>query len=1235
MAQQKETRLFTGGMDSNTAPFAIEKNDFLNAVNIRAILNEGQRTGLLDAVPGTVYLQHFNNLLPSSNNVYIGSAVDEITDNIYVFLVHNPSIMTYLGFIIKFESRTSLASIFIDEANVVGGFGWFDNTIISARIVDGILIFADGYNDIRYLDLSINYFTGGGITQADLSMIPEPPAIPLTHVRNAVAGSASSIQNKTVQFAWRFVLTRGFQSVLSPLSTASYAATLAAIQNNPLAGISITITANTAQKVPTNWKFVEFIVKYPDTNAAYVIRRWQSTVAADVAAVNAHNQISSAVPLSVVDWRGLNMEALSADEITKAADASPMAPNAIEVAANRLFTGGGHEGYDSPKDGFTIGGNGGGYTLVAPTNFQWPVYMVWVKEAGSSDHHFAIVVNDGVDNYVLPKECGSGSFTIPGGAGAFIPNPQPPTTGIGGPENFVLTMNTPVFTIPQRIHRSHLIKLNESRDFIHDATGSNTAFGPANLYGSPHDDFLREVRKSIVLEANGLGGFQDQHSSSGTEDHWLVRYGQILIEDDAPSSSATGQYRAFVPAIYKTGVRFYDNAMRTAGSTAAGQITIPKQTSFLQFYYEWMDLSITAATPQSIPPWAKYYSLLLSKNQRTTKLIQFVTGIVKVAVLENGGIVYRGWDEYSVSNPTKSVHGIAFPINALATGDYGYVYAAGDTLEYWYMNGSTFVTDELIIREVADGYVICYDTSVGHTKILNLLSQYLDVVNLHWNNTIPSPGDWFLNIEILEANDHPQPKCMVKIMSGGQPDGELYEVAAFGRVLGTNNRSFGPFFSTGTNTARIYGDTFLQARTGISGAATAQAIAPQERNSLVWITDAGRIAPADSIGQQSLSSGIRWSNAAIPGAQINGMASFDANDLRFVDGQAGKITALQLTTMGQQDGGQMLVICIRGSFTGLVGQRRLTDGAGQAGIIVSSDEVIDRFNPIAGGFGSSSYMSVVRYQHHVWWADTYNRKFIEFNSSGAGVVSDFKFSDAMDEYLFKAEFYQQPWRVSCGVNPHTREVYLSIPNEIVQQQKILDTTSLPYPFTANILADASLGFNWENNRWTHRYDSGANFMRAGSRVFSWHRDSGKFYEEFAPESFPTHGVPGQYYGQAKAAYIAVVFNSPYPAITSPSSLHVVSERAPDQCWIMSLNGSKQHVAGVGAWEPREQGFTAAIRKDRTTGGGTLPADWSLAGITGKSLKGNFFYVVMQWSPGAPINLSSATMAFIPSAAVAK
>lgn len=1174
MPQQTETRLFSSGIDTDNALHAIENGSVLNMVNLRMLRQNGQSAGKVEWIPGNEMVAAVSNELPGGTNTLIGECVDDSTACIYMF-IHNSSGDHRIT---EYNTNTNFARTVIEDDAVIGGFGWTADMYIDAEAGDNVMYFVDGVHDLRYVNLTTIYSTVTPMPQGQLSFISEPGLVPPEQTRGTDAGVSSTIQQTAVQFAYRILNTDGHVSVLSPYSLTAMPVRNSDLLVNADFGNTIDIEIPVEQTIPENWDRIELVARFLNSNTFFVIHRWDSSLAADVTAVINHNL---GTPLALPNWAGATLEAIDEKSAAKQADAIPRAPHRLRLAANRLLLANFTEGYDTPADAPTVAIATTTYSPPAVTSTPQVPYIVIVREHTTRIWHFAIILRFNSKNYLLPKECSTGKF--------FHDNDQLPLGSVG---NLNIRIDNGLFNIPERISEENLIELDESGDPGVLVIG---AFEPGT---DPPSNKPR--RTNIVVEANNLTGFI---ADDATGLNWyILRWnatsgapsGSIEVEAANPllEFGAAGQERAFLNgAVYNRGIRYFDEAGRTSGVKLLGSTTIPDYNVASPSFTEKITATLPAVTT-AIPSWAQYFALTFSRAGKAQRFGMFFGGIVKAMFKDGDGlVVYRDPADLQSVPTGFTIYGIGVPIPST----FSYEYSAGDYVMY---SSATTISTARVIGTHA-GHIVLQFTDDGfmHT----IADGFSKAAQISYT-TNRADYDMYL-VGSLGGQD----KVAFTLITGVSNADSQYEIAAFGNITGGQ---FGNFFSTGTQSIDIYGDAHTQIRKSDSGGGTGLAMSPNEdASSLFWVNDLGRPAPTDSVGEKTLVNYIRYSNARIPGATINGYASFDADDYKTTDITAGAVTFLALTTRGAQDGGQLLALCEHGSFAALVGQQQISSADGK-NAFTATVAVIGDFNVLRGGWGCQSPRSVTVFEGKVWWVDAYKRAVIEFNESGAGNIALFKAARLWDTLLGAVT---APQNISTCVDPYAGELMVSLPVVAVTQDEI---PGFPGEFNATDAPNGTIRtwrYDHAANRWMGGYTSGAEMIRCGTEVWGW--KDGALWKEFVADA-------GNYYGNDEDAVLAIAFNAEFPKIKAPLTIRLACVTNPTKTRIVG-NGS----AVTGPYRRLEVVNEATIMNNRIGKGATNLAGYNANSIRNQTLKASAFAVLAIWSGGDPIELTDATIVY--------
>ena len=1165
----------------------------------------------------------------ASNGAFGGTAF--VYPNAYPFLYNIGG--TYYPIpheskIVKYDTLTGETTVILSEywtdATLTADWYAITDNFIDCGVSDGKLFWCDPTP--RYIDLSINYlkeytnYAAGGelptysngynpatplttFSANVLSLITEPSIIPLEATRTTVSGVNSMVQFSALQFCVRFTNQAGFYSVLSPYSLTSLPERLSSTTGAPDNNNAINVELDILQKIPLNWQTVEFIVRNLETNSFYCIKSWDRDNATDKAEVDAHNAGSA---LTFNDYYGVKKYAIDSGSIAKQFDNVPLSAKSLALIANRLLLGDIIEGYDAPVDNGLWGVTATNTdTSTALTPLVSPT-VYWVSVGTNGDNS----VNRGT--YVVRCDLGLGS-----GTKTYLLSPTEfyrarykLTPGVlngyevGSHNTFERSI---IFSLPENIHYRYLIETKNQDD---PSLGT-----PFVVSGAPEI----QVRIDIVTQSFANETFDpsnDHHFAMSIE----VSSGTgvtpdivtINIMPDPIETADGGATRAFCPnTFYNGSIRLYDEALRDCGIFSQSYKNITPFDPHNRTLVKSLDVQVDTATP--LPSWAKYFSLNLSKEQRSDKTLSFVPDCIKIAIKnDNGEYKFVGREEGVIEFNSYNYIGVAIPVGSIVKYGYGYDYKSGDKVSLLVDNGSSYNGIEGSIIDYSGGYLI---VPIDASLLGNFVSSGS-------TNVIFTPP--YLGVPYMNAASFSRQKDVFCQLFTDSADTNQYEIAALGycSVSGGFNH-LSRFFYTNTDTIDINGDYYTQKRTSNTGAATMLAYQVNEGALGGFVVnDLGRVTPEDRIGQKSLPTGIRWSNTFIPSAQTNGYASFDALDIKILEPTAQEIVRLIPTTKGVTEGSQMLVLCKGGSFVTLVGKAQLFGADQQTSNVVSTTDVLGEVNPLQGNWTCNSPRSAVTYQGLTFWADSQNRDIIQFGANGAIPISSKYNCSRLFRYLFTQYPTQHDYHISNivgSVNPYTNEYMVRFDAaEPAVTQAVLLTTNLTNPFDCYYSGGTTYIFNWNINKWICRFEDEGLMINVGDDVYSVARGAvtgfssqwrNVLYHQFV-------GDAGVYYGSQHNAMIAVPFNSEYPAVKAPLAIRGDMSSYPNVTWIEAdsmaeLNGSTVGVANTQSWKMREGDAMATILRDRRSKG-DISGNYTQAGISGNRLKGKVIKACLIW-----------------------
>jgi hypothetical protein len=1192
------TKLFTKGLDTDTAPHLQEKESYSSAMNVHFSLgsllgvsdgqsgnmsgyNIGGDLGVLEPFAGnTDWTTLFSTLIVQNYDIQgakcIGYATDDtesISDDtrfIYLFIYtpastppNYPYPSSYIIKVaIKYNSTNKVNQISIADSSILLSGAWVlgpnnDNIgflgtyFVSARVSGNQLIWTDGVNPIRYVDVNKDYLANNP-TINELSLITEPGHIPLVSVRGDDVTKSTSIQKKGLQFTYRIINEDNFTSVLAPYSLTSLPPWQEQLDVSNYVDNIITISLSKQQLIPDNWKKVDIVVRYLDTNIFQVIRsinKYDNTVRTydfgfgtvnltDAQLVADHNDPgATGIYITYQDWDGSNIvETLDAAYSAKQFDNVPIRSKSLEYASSRLFLANNLEGYDTPDTLITLSSAPAftsSYTTpesLYPSIDQDPFYIA-IKANGTDSWNWCVVtqipVSGGYEYYLYPTSASVGLFpnsvvpAVTSGAGFFV------TTSFNG------FSTTNFMTLPQNISIDNMRKLTFSWNMN---LGTLLNHYPVN--GSTEANVL----SSIMSEVNtSYSGSWATHTDFGVTFAQMIvlryvqRNGSTTYDNlsgiyDSATYNVSASNRAFLPGTtYSYGMTFYDEALRKCGIQRLGSVEVPEYYPDTRTLYTGLQFDLNAT--QVLPTWAKYYSLDFSKNNTMNDFISFVPDIIKFAYKDRNNVVVFDQSEITTTNV---YYGVAIPIGSLNKDGLGYAFAEGDVCKFVIYDSLTS-SQQLFIGSIIDqqsGYII---VSIPQATI----KPYLSLQNNQQTIYLGSNHKCVYG-DATSLTPRYQSNIIAYVYTPQSVVNQEYEIAGFGEVI--DPVTLGDFFSTSSLSYTISGDTYTQARNADAGSLTCVSMNPYEKAYTVWLTDLGRYTPIDNIGQKDLTNQIRWSNVKIPNSNSNGLATFDALDVSDVDSSVGPITSIILSTKEANLASRLVILCNSGSFIGLIGQAQIYS-QDQSSAFLSSAPVIGTIQPITGQWGCISPQGVISYKGMVFWADALNREIIQLAGDGATPISQQKAG-----FLWNQVFRNLPFddsaisaiNIKIGINPYTSEIFVTCPVPNIT----------PSQFPANCgenrlnqyVGDKKVSYvyHYQLNKWVGAYeDNPDQWIRLGDDVFTVGSQYGttglKLYKEFdsTPGDFNQLTTP--------SCYISFPISEGYPATIEPLSVILMGQ----------------------------------------------------------------------------------------------
>jgi hypothetical protein len=1272
------TKLFTKGLDTDTAPHLQEKESYSSAMNVHFSLgsllgpSDGQTSdeefyntlgnaGVLEPFAGnTDWTSLFNdiNLLgyDQQGAKCIGYAVDDsettsTNTRFFYMFIYTPAFSPYTEnswiakVAIKYDSTNKLNTIDPTNSSVLLSGTWVlgpvsDNLafqpeyFISARVSGNQLIWTDGVNPIRYVDINKDYLTNNP-TLEELTLITEPGHVPLTSVRGDSPTDPIIIQKNNYQFTYRITNEDNFISVLAPYSLTSLSARQEEIIVTSFSSNIVTINLNKAQVIPDNWKKIEFVAINLETQQYQVIRvfdKYDLTLKTynfgfgpvsytDAQLVADHNDPGLPfIYITYQNWNGTNIQyTLSSTEAFKQFDSVPITSQSLELASNRLFLANNLEGYNTPATppDLPVDTTTGLYTAPTSAQVSWgssptgnngPILggtptLLMVRNQGVSTgfYYCCIITRDYVNgvNYGFPIDCGTIIFE----------QSNPATVAPDG----TLTLSKSIdgysgnlIELPHYISEKSLIRLNETGDPVLE-----------NVYNA---GAARGIRLNILKELNQ---FASGVVLGTTGDEFIYplsnSVNQNCIVLNKADYEAGIKQRAFYPnSSYEYGIQYYDSALRKSGVKKINSINVPTYEPVNKQLLEYVDFDTTITQAAGvIPNWANYYSICVAKNTKASNFISFMPDMMRFAYKNADGILVYDQNETSTK---LEYYGLAIPLSSLYKDGLGYSYTAGDLCELNIRPAGSLtpVTLTYPVINAIDGYVIL---GADRATMLNYISAQINQIFL--DSSAPSP---YTGASFSYPVRRFQEEIFVSIYTPVLTTPSEYEVAMFGEI--TSSTTFGVPFNT--NGSTLFGDTYTQSRDAEGGSQMMLSKARYEINQINWIHDFGRIAPVDNIGQKQLTNSIRWSNVKLPNSNVNGLSTFDALDETSVDQSSGPITTIFLSSKEANQGGRLLILCNSGSYIALVGQQQIYS-ADQTPALTSSAGVLGTILPLTNLWGCISPQSVVGYKGIVFWADALNREIIQFAGDGASPISQQKAG-----FLWNQVFRNLPFddsdnsaiNIKCGINPYTFELFVTCPNP--------GLSSKQYPGNCGdnrinqYVGDKSVSYvyNWQEKCWMGGYESNPDqWIRVGDDVFTvgsqYTPSLGlQLLKEFDNKTgqFNQLGV--------NTGWVTVPFATEYPATIEPLALVLMGQPSTISSIVYArdnstnVNNNLTQITKIlnSNYDMREGEMFSSVYRNRLSNNATTNTEYDTQNLLGDRIRSKTIWAQINLFTGDQISL---------------
>jgi hypothetical protein len=1051
---------FNEGVNADDAYTRLQEGEYINGFNFRSGTSEFGKISGLQPIPSSTSI--FANLPITGTNICIGSIFDESNRRI---LWWNWNSLGQHG-IYCYDTVNLIGYIVLLSSQVNTGLNLSRFSYIhSAFVVNHNLYWTDNLNEPRRLNIEsgIKLNQPGYVTtyvaytapmnESVIAWIRRPPAFAPNQVKS-IDGTTqiNTIGLNAFQFCFYFTYRDYEISVTGPLST------LANYNSDTDVYNYIAVNMSFSELIDQDVLRVQLVARYLNSGVYFTIRTWDKTVAADAAAITAHN--TGTTPLTYNFYNTSYGTPLAPAFSVKPYDSVPITAPSCDLAHNLSFLVQGLMGYNPPTVTSLTATVQGGSSGVVTGN--WFFFKFQNDDVGNITQQSVYLLD--ITNLQNPAQ-----------RGYYI------VTGI------------------------------TSGPFPASVNWTSCTFVGAGLFDVMNYYFMSNPPSSV----NSILQFTDQNASS--------------IVNSAPGITGNIAIPVFKSAAsYQLSITFYDNYRRRTGAVtnSALVVPIPDRTfaaPYLANGIRWALSNINAAA--EIPSEAYYYSIDITNCLRTRFFLQ------GQALAQQAGaapITYVGVDtsgKFTFANTTYSANyvGIGVDISCLTSFGQGYTFAQGDIIKLYLNNTSTVYS--LAVTNVSANWLICQLASIGTL-----------------DDTV---------IVLFEIYTPYTPSAL-------EP---YYEVGQIFPVYNPGTPS--PTYSVTAGT--LTGDTTLIQRTNVDNVEIdmgtlnylAEAMSPNDKFYRIWNTNAGQPNFVDTIGQQTKTDSVSYSNTLIQGSKTNGLSTFDALDTQDLSLEFGAIQKLKLTSKIEKEGSIMLAICTSETVSLYLGETQVAAPQGNAFLSVNTG-VIGTIYPLKGSFGTINPESVAEYRGDVFWADAYNGGIVQYSQNGLELISRFKMRTFwrvwFRQYVTTSQatmvgYGSQPFLPAC-VDPFNGEYLISIPQILpANPQGALPggiTGAPPNLFNVYDGQAKTMSYKIDQNKWMPSYSYAAESLCNESNLLYGFKTGAAWLM-----NDENSGTFNTFFG---TQYPSQVMFAPHAFPNSPKeyqNINVEADLEPDSIYIMS------------------------------------------------------------------------------------
>jgi hypothetical protein len=504
--------------------------------------------------------------------------------------------------------------------------------------------------------------------------------------------------------------------------------------------------------------------------------------------------------------------------------------------------------------------------------------------------------------------------------------------------------------------------------------------------------------------------------------------GTITVSVTATKSDFDGIKSFSSNSSYRLGIVYKDRFGRAAGvSTGPSSVVDIVGTDYI--FNAKIQWSIEVSQDANIPSWAKYYSIVRTKNLAKTSFLEYHTADIYYQPVTTAGAWGTATYTYDPDNG-RTVVDIA---TLLATGK-GYTFSEGDRIILFNVQyDDTGTTDsdqtfDIPIKELEDGTKIILsnqDLLAGNATAEDggkPLFQYQPI-----RFEIYNPAEDTFDSVFYEVGQEYNIVSGAHSQYSGELDGDTINVLRnkYIRQTGTGNIIVDPATDASPDLYR--------------------AMSAQDTNaSALWNTNVGHAYAIDEIGEVYKDQYFRWSNQFIQDTKINGLNEFEPLNEKAIPVENGPIKGLRLTSKAQAEGTVMLSINELNPASIYLDESQWTDNVGNETSAITFEDV-GTIRSQQNEHGCINPESIYAYKGTVYWFDANNGEFVRYTTNGAKPLSEQR----------TATHFQ-------NITADTKVITFNDPfHKIVM--------SSAYAHTSGTVS-RTIGFDWYFDQWRAYYD---------------------------------------------------------------------------------------------------------------------------------------------------------------------